>query len=151
VIGNIPSQENANLDIPEEHFVWALRNMPTFAGVGAVTHSGFLRLWSKHLWKCAFFHRDWLVRLADENGNIHVSKLPRQQIKFQQAVRGPNHQYNNAAGWVSVDTPAPEPIRIPDIKELTIQENAAMLRQYEDAGMLSPYTPPLTVAEAIND
>lgn len=146
----IPSQDTANMDNPEEHFLWALRNMPTFAGIGAVTNSGFLRAWSKHLWKCGFAHRDWLAKLADENGNIHVSKLPKQLIKFQPAMRGPRHQYNNAAQWVGKDTPDPEPMRIPDIRELTIQENAAMIQQYEDAGMLSPYVPPPSVAKAVN-
>ena len=132
----IPTQEQANLDDPQEHFLWALRNMPSFAGVGMVTHPAFLRQWSEHLWACGFAHRDWLERLADEDGNIHVSKLPRQMVKFQQAVRGPRHIYNNAARWVSADTPDPEPINLPDIRQLTIQENEAMLEQYRSAGMI---------------
>ncbi|MGC7317765.1 DUF2744 domain-containing protein, partial [Mycobacteroides abscessus subsp. massiliense] len=33
----IPSQQEADFNNPEEHFVWCLRNMPTFAGIGAVT------------------------------------------------------------------------------------------------------------------
>ena len=137
----IPSQRDANLDNPEEHFSWALRNMPTFAGIGAVTNSGFLKEWSKHLWKCGFRHRDWLLRLADENGNIHVSQLPTQEIKLQDPVRGPRHQYNNAARWVDSSTPDPEPIRLPDIRQLTIQENEAMIQQYRDAGMVDQYAP----------
>lgn len=134
----IPSQEEADLNNPEEHFLWALRNMPAFAGAGMVTHPGFLRQWSDHLWNCGFAHRDYLERLADADGNIHVSKLPRQSIKFQQAVRGPRHAYNNAARWVRSDTPDPEPINLPDIRQLTIQENQIMLDQYRQAGMIPP-------------
>jgi len=145
----IPSQQEHNPGNPEEHFTWALRNMPTYAGVGMVTHSGFLRLWSKHLWQCGFAHRDYLASLADEDGNIHVSKLPAQTIKFQEPFRGPHHQYNNAGRWVPVSTPDPEPMHIPDIRDLTTQENQAMIEQYRRAGWLDNVTaaPPGAVAK----
>jgi hypothetical protein len=134
----IPTQETADFNNPQEHFAWALRNMPSFAGSGVVTHPGFLRSWSEHLWNCGFVHRDYLEKLADENGMIHVSKLPKQTIKFQAAMRGPNHIYNNAARWVPVDAVDPEPMYLPDIRELTIQENEVMLDQYRSAGMIPP-------------
>ena len=143
----IPSQQEADMNNPEEHFLWALRNMPAFAGAGMVTHPGFLRQWSAHLWGCGFAHRDWLERLADEDGNIHVSKLPRQQLKFQPAMRGPRHGYNNAARWVTSDTPDPEPINLPDIRQLTIQENQIMLEQYRQAGMIPAAPHGLPTAE----
>lgn len=145
----IPTQETADMNNPQEHFVWALRNMPAFAGAGMVTHPGFLRSWSEHLWNCGFVHRDYLEKLADENGMIHVSKLPKQVLKFQPAMRGPRHGYNNAARWVSVDTPEPEPIHLPDIRQLTIQENEAMLAQYRDAGMLPSEGRGLVLAEEV--
>lgn len=147
----IPTQEQADLANPEEHFLWALRNMPAFAGAGMVTHPAFLRQWSAHLWGCGFVHRDYLEGLADEDGNIHVSKLPKQTIKFQPAVRGPRHGYNNAARWVSSDTPEPQPINLPDIRQLTIQENQIMLDQYRAAGMIPPAQAEPSKAEAVND
>lgn len=143
----IPHQADADLDNPEEHFSWALRNMPTFAGIGAVTHPGFLRQWSTHLWKCGFAHRDWLARLADKDGNIHVSKLPKQQIKLMRPMRGPGHQYNPASQWASMDTPEPPKTRLPDIRKLTIEENEAMLQQYRDAGMIPTSQPQPVLAE----
>jgi len=145
----IPSQEQADLTNPQEHFLWALRNMPAFAGAGMVTHPGFLRQWSEHLWNCGFAHRDYLLGLADEDGNIHVSKLPRQLVKFQQAARGPRHNFNNAARWVSSDTPEPTPINLPDIRQLTLQENQAMLEQYRNAGMLASGEAHIPKAEVI--
>lgn len=146
----IKPQDQVDWDNPEEHLAWALQSMPTFAGTGMVTNHGFLRQWSEHLVKTGTCHVDSLVRLADENGNIHVSQLPKQQIKYQAAFRGPRHQYNNAARWVGKDTPEPEPIHLPDIKQLTIQENAAMLQQYKDGGYLNPYLPPPSVAQELN-
>lgn len=147
----IPSQSEADLSKPEEHFLWAMRNMPSFAGSGVITHSGFLRGWSKHLWDAGFRHRDWLEGLADENGNIHVSKLPKQQIKFQEAFRGPHHTYNNAARWVPMDTPAPEPVCLPDVTQLTIQEQHAMAWQLREAGIIPKDNIPQHKAEELND
>ena len=145
----IPSQKEADLDNPQEHFLWALRNMPAFAGAGVVTHPGFLRQWSEHLWGCGFAHRDYLEGLADADGNIHVSQLPKQTLKFQPAVRGPRHGFNNAARWVSADTPEPQPMNLPDIRQLTAQENEAMLDQYRQAGMIpaEQKRPPLAQVE----
>ena len=132
----IPSQQNHNPKDPKQHFVWALRNLPMAAGVGAITHPEILKLWSEHLWKCGFVHRDYLEGLADENGNIHVSQLPQQSIKLQQAFRGQRHDMNPAYRWVSADEEDPVPVRIPNIREMTQQENEYMLRQYRAAGMI---------------
>ena len=137
----IPSQAEADLSNPEEHFVWALRNLPMMAGSGMLAFSGFIRGWSKHLWECGFAHRDYLVGLADEDGNIHVSKLPKQQIRFQEAFRGPHHTYNNAARWVKEGEPDPQPVVIPNIHQLTTQEKHALLYQFKQAGMI-PDNPP---------
>lgn len=145
----IPSQQETDLSNPSEHFVWALRNLPSFQGVGMLTHSGILKQWSEHLWKCGFAHRDYLERLADADGNIHVSKLPKQTIRLIQPLRGPRHQYNPAARWGDVNDPEPQPMNLPDIRHLTIQENEAMLAQYRAAGMIPDVPPGPTVAEEV--
>lgn len=145
----IPSQEEHDPQKPEEHFLWALRSMPSYAGSGVITHSGFLRKWSEHLWKVGFRHRDYLESLADEDGNIHISKLPDQQIRFQEAFRGPHHQYNPAARWVEMDEKDPEPVIVPNIKDLTLQEQHALLYQFAQAGMTpqAPHGPPVAEIE----
>jgi hypothetical protein len=148
---SIPDQKQVNWLVPEEHFAWAMRNMPTFAGVGAVTHPGFLRVWSKHLWECGFAHRDYLVSLADENGMIHVDQLPAQSIKLQPAFRGPRNNFNNAAQWVPVDQPDITPMNLPDVNQLTPQENEAMLQQYRDAGLIPVPVQQPVLAEVFND
>ncbi|EHB44159.1 hypothetical protein MycrhDRAFT_6909 [Mycolicibacterium rhodesiae JS60] len=137
----IPSQEDHDPLNPREHVAWALRNLPMVAGVGAITHPGYLGDWSEHLWKCGFAHRDYLAGLADENGMIHVSQLPQQVIKHQPPFRGQRHMANNAARWVGMDESDPKPVRIPDVKKLTDQENRAMIKQYEDLGMIPANAP----------
>ena len=132
----IAPQEDVDWGDPKQHFAWALRNMPSYAGYGAVTHPGMLTTWSEHLVKVGAVHVDYLRTLADEDGNIHVSKLPKQQIKWQPPFRGPRSNYNNAARWVSSDTEPIQPMRLPDVRELTQQENEYMIQQYRDAGLI---------------
>lgn len=143
----IPTQDTVDWTDPQQHFAWAMRNMPTPFGTGAVTHPGMLVTWSEHLWKCGFAHRDYLEQLADEDGNIHVSKLPRQSIKWQPPFRGPQSNYNNAARWVESSAEPIEPVRLPDIRQLTQQENEFMLQQYRDAGMIKENAPGPALAE----
>ncbi|AXH48805.1 minor tail protein [Mycobacterium phage Steamy] len=133
---SLPTQETHDPRDPRQHVVWALRNLPMVAGVGAITHPGYLSDWSEHLYKCGFRHVDSLRALADEDGNIHVSQLPEQEIRFQQPFRGQRHPMNPAARWVEKDEADPEPVRIPDIRKLTDQENQAMLQQYRDQGWI---------------
>ncbi|BBX09504.1 phage gene 29 protein family protein [Mycolicibacterium aichiense] len=133
---SIPTQEAHDPNDPRQHAMWALRNLPMVAGTGAITHPGYLADWSEHLWKCGFRHVDALRALADENGNIHVSQLPEQEIRFQQPFRGQRHHMNPAARWVGLDEKDPEPVRIPNIRQLTDQENQAMIKQYQDAGLI---------------
>lgn len=144
---SLPTQENHDPTDPKQHVVWALRNLPMIAGVGAITHPGYLTDWSKHLWECGFRHRDFLEGLADENGMIHVSQLPQQEIKWQPPFRGQRHDMNNAARWVREGTPDPEPVVIPDINKMTQQENIAMLQQYKDNGWLDEPTTAPAMAE----
>lgn len=137
----IPSQQEHDPNDPEQHVLWALRNLPTIAGVGAITHPAFLKGWSKHLWEAGFRHVDWLRKLANEDGFIHVDQLPEQTIKFQPAFRGPGHTYNNAARWVAHDTPDPEPFRIPNVAQMTDQEKYALLYQLDAQGVRMPNIP----------
>jgi hypothetical protein len=135
---------------PEEHLVEFLRNMPSYVGVGMVTNFGFLKTWARHLWRCGVAHRSYLEKLADENGMIHVSQLPKQQIRFQQAFRGPNHQYNNAARWVEVSDRDPEPFVVQDPRAMTLQEQEAQLGIYREMGRI-PTPPPQPIAAEVLD
>jgi hypothetical protein len=147
----LPYQETADFKKPEEHFSWALRNMPSFAGTGAVTHPGFLTTWSKHLWECGFAHRDYLVGLADADGNINVSQLPKQIIRFQKPFRGPRHGYNNAARWVPVGTVDAPPMQLQDMSKLTLQEQHFQAEQLRELGVIPADKPPHHTAEELND
>ena len=39
------SQEEVDYNKPEEHFIWALRNLPMMSGSGMMVFSGFVRGW----------------------------------------------------------------------------------------------------------
>jgi hypothetical protein len=134
----IPPQGQHDENDPEQHVLWALTHLPLVAGVGAITNPAYLKGWSKHLWQAGFRHVDWIKKLADADGNIHVSKLPEQTIKFQPAFRGPRHGYNNAARWVGPETPDPEPFRVPDPEKMTTQEQYALLYRLDQLGVRMP-------------
>lgn len=144
---SIPTKEKCDLSNPEEKFLWALVHLPNVGGVATVTHPDILKAWSVHLGECGFVHVDELLELADADGNIRVSQLPVQEKKLQTPFRGPQHQYNGASKWVPMDTPDPVKVVIPDIRQMTPEENAAMIRQYQEAGMLPPPAPALDKAE----
>jgi hypothetical protein len=137
----IPTQKQTDLTKPETHLVWALQNMPVAAGVGAVTNVAVLQSWAKHLWEVGVVHRDYLELLADEDGYIHVSQLPRQAKRLAPPVRGPRHGFNNASRWVEMSAPDPEPVVIQDPRLLTAQEREAQLSVYAELGLIPQPTP----------
>jgi hypothetical protein len=145
------SQDEVDFTKGEEHLVFFLRNLPTYQGVGMVTHSGFLKVWAKELFLRGVFHRDYLLRLADEDGNINVSQLPQQVSEFQKSFRGPRHQYNPAARWVPKGTPAPQPMRLQDVSQLTREEQEAMAEQLRDLGVIPREPIPQHSAEVTTD
>lgn len=144
------SYEQVDFSKGEEHLTFFLRNLPTYAGVGMVTHSGFLKVWAKELFKRGVFHRDYLVRLADKDGNINVSQLPEPSSNFQKAFRGPRQQYNNAARWVPKGTPEPQPTRLQDVSKLTREEQEAMADQLRQLGVIPTEQPKQHSAQVIN-
>ncbi|WP_078323589.1 phage gene 29 protein family protein [Mycobacteroides salmoniphilum] len=148
---SIPSQGEANLGNPEEHFLPWLRNMPMIAGIGAVTHPGVLRAWSKHLWECGNVSRDYLLSLADEDGNINISQLPEQLKKLQRPIRGPYDTYNNAAQWVSTDKPDPKPFVVQDTRHMTIQEQYAVRDMLIETGVVQVPVQQPPLAEEFNE
>lgn len=136
----IPLQQDTNFEDPEEHFLFALRNIPMLAGSGMMTNSGFYRKWSEHLWKVGCAHRDYLASLANADGFIHVDQLPKQQVVFQEAFRGPGHTYNAAARWVPVEMANEHPpvVKIPDLTKMTDQERWVLAYQQKRDGFTIP-------------
>lgn len=145
-------QETANFGDPAQHVAWALQNMPTMAGFGAVTNQSVLAEWSKHLYACGFRHVSVIAALADENGMIHVDQLPQQQIRLQPAFRGPRNAFNQASRWLPVGSPDVEPVIVPDIRDFTASEREAVLVQFRDAGEYADrYAPTPDVASVTYD
>lgn len=125
--------------------------MPTPTGIPAILPAEFFGTWAQHLRSCGFVHVDEVAALAVD-GVVDVEKLPKQRIKLAPPMRGPRHNFNNATQWVPVDQPDPEPMRLPDITTLTVQENEAMLAQYRAAGMIpAPTTQPVGAVDHLEE
>jgi hypothetical protein len=97
-----------------------------------------LENWSEHQFKCGVVHVDYLKTLADENGNIHVSKLPEQQIERHPPRRGEDHWLNPTGKWVPKGTPREEELRAPDMSAYTPTEQADVLEQMARMGKFTP-------------
>ena len=143
------SQETADMGKPEEAVAWALRLMPTIAGVGAVTNPATLAEWSKHLYACGFRHVSAIAALANPDGYIHVDQLPKQQIRLSESFRGPRNALNNAARWVPMNAPDPAPVIIPDIRDFTAAEKNAIRMQFPTETRTDWYAP--DVASVTNE
>ncbi len=125
-------QETANMGDPRQMAAWALYLAPTIAGSGAITHPHILADWSAHLHACGFRHVDEIRKLADENGMIHVDKLPKQRVKLVPAKFGQPNGLNASARWVPIDDPdaqQPEPEELLNVDEMSAIQREALWHQ----------------------
>ncbi|WP_066901071.1 phage gene 29 protein family protein [Mycolicibacterium houstonense] len=146
------TQDTADWRDPKKALAWALVGLPhPNGGSNQVTHPAIIEAWSEHLVRVGLLHVDQVRALADADGNIHVSKLPKQELKYQPAVRGPRGTpYNPAARWVPMDTPEPPKFRIQDPRTMTQQEREAQLAIYRAEGWLPDNRPVPSTARVVN-
>lgn len=107
------------MDDPEEHFLWALTSVPGMGKSPMMIPLQMAKMISTHLHESGFRHHPDL-----------------QKKKMLRPFRGQQSNLNPSGKWVPIDTPEPEPIRIPDIKQLTPHEREALLAQYRAQGLL---------------
>lgn len=122
------------MDDPEEHFLFALMNIPGMGQSPMVIPLQLAKVISAHLF---------------ETGFRHVPEL--QTKKLLRPYRGDQTNLNPAAKWVPMDTEEPDPIVLPDIMTLTVHEREALLAQYRDQGLLPEPEPAPNVAFVLED
>lgn len=125
------TQDMCDPDNPEEMALWAFFFLPQVGGAPMISHPDYYRKWSQHFYDLGFRHHPEL-----------------QTKKLNPPMRGPYHAYNNAAVWVGVDEPEPEPIVLPDVSKLTDQEKYVMVEQLRAAGVIPESNPNTDVAKA---
>jgi len=125
----IPTWENVNPDDPAEALQPALVALPFVGDQTFTPQDDILQKWSKRFTDVGLVYGPHLAKLADENGNIHVSQLPQPSIKLRAARRGPQHTLNGLSDWVPVDTPDDEPVVIPDVGLYTRAEQEVIAEQ----------------------
>ena len=131
------TQDTADPKDPKKALAWALVGLPhPNGGSNQVTHPAIIEAWSEHLVRVGLLHVDQVRALADADGNIHVSKLPKQELKYQAAARGPRTPYNPAARWVPMNQPEPPKFRVQDPRQMTQQEREAQLAIYRELGLI---------------
>lgn len=113
----IPSQAETDFDDPSQRFMWAFRGME-FNGMPIAFPEPVLREWSKHLSACGFVHDP-----------------ERQEIHYQPAIRGQQHDFNMSGQWVGIDEPIEEPV-VSSAEKLTPAEKALLIEEFREEGII---------------
>lgn len=114
-----PRQEDCDMTDPEEHFFWALTQIPMGPHNNQPIQPSIARTISKHLHECGFRH------------------FPKLQTKKQQMPhRGQQHYLNGSAVWVDINAEDPEPVHLPDVRSMTTHEKQLMVEELENIGFI---------------
>ena len=132
----VPTLENCDQSDPKTRHQWLFVAWPFVGDQTFTPQDDLLEKWSQRVDDCAMVYAPSLEALADENGNIHVSKLPQPKIKLLKPNRGPDHTLNGATGWVGVDEPDPDPVIIPDVGAYTRNEQEIIAEQLRYHGVI---------------
>jgi len=114
-----PQQSDCDMADPEEHFFWALTQIPYGPHNSQPIQPSIARTISKHLHECGFRHFPSL-----------------QKKKLQMPHRGQQHYLNASAVWVPIDTEDPEPVRLPDVRSMTTHEKQLMVEELKNIDFL---------------
>lgn len=146
----IPTLENCDPNDPEQVLQWIAVQLP-FAGKQEYTPSPEQRAaWSKRWDSLAIVYAPSLAKLADENGNIHVSQLPQPKLKLRVPYRGQQHYLNGAMQWVDIDEPEVSPVQLPDMAEYTPHERAFMVEDLRYHGAVKSDEPKMDTAVVVD-
>lgn len=117
--GRFPQQKDCDPTKPEEHFLWALCQVPYSDRVTQPIQPNIVKAMSKHLHELGYRHHPQL-----------------QTKKLQMPHRGQQHYLNGMAVWVPMDTPDPEPVTLPDVKALTRAEQELLKGELKGVGLI---------------
>lgn len=130
----LKSQDLCDANDPEEHFLWALTSVPGVGNSPLMIPIQMAKQISQHLYEAGFRH------------------VPaKQEKKWLRPYRGDQSHLNPGGKWVPMDTEEPEPVRIPDINQLTVHEREALLAQYRAQGLIPEPEPAPNVAYVLED
>lgn len=112
------TQDRCNPDNPEEYLLWAILgfewNDQPFPMAVPIA-----KAMSAHLKKCGVEHHPEL-----------------QQIKYQRPYRGQQTMFNGSGRWVPVETPDLPAVVMPDVSQLTLEEQEVLLAQFRALGKI---------------
>lgn len=117
--------EDCDPNDPDTAFAWVFQFMPIGNGESPVLMPDYMR--------------KQFSRIAHGAGLVHDPE--RQYMKVQRPLRGQQTALNGLGRWVKIDEPEPDTVRLPNIDAMTVEENAAMIAQYEARGMIRQQRP----------
>lgn len=154
-MAGIPTKESCDPSKPSEAMLWACMYIPVAGRSPMVFPRMIAEKISEHFVECGFVHVDDIAALADENGMVRVSDLPKQKKKLMRPYRGQQHQLNPMGQWVGMDEPEPEPVVIQDPAAMTVHERAAQVERLRYLGYKinepDPEVPKARVVDPLDD
>lgn len=149
-MARLPLQQDCiESDDPTIRHQWVFVALP-FHGMTPFTMEPQLReQWSERIDEAGYRHVDQIRALADENGNIHVSQLPEQKVKFIPPHRGQQQHLNNSGVWVGMDEEAPDPVALPNVEEYTRHEQEFIAEQLRYHGVVRDLEPEVAGAVVV--
>lgn len=128
----IPYQSQCNMANPEEHFLWALAQIPVGPTNMMSVQLQTVRLMSKHLHELGFRHHPGL-----------------QTKKLQPPIRGQKSSLNCLAQWVPLDTKDPKPLAPIDVRGMTAAEREVVKNELEAVGHIKKPAPDVGPTAAV--
>lgn len=122
--GRLPQQADCDPTKPDEHFLWALSQIPYGDKVMQPIQPNIARTISQHLHELGFRHHPQL-----------------QTRKLQVPHRGQQHYLNGLSRWVPMDTEEPEPVTLPDPAGMTTHERQLMVDELKNVGAIQDPPP----------
>jgi hypothetical protein len=116
-----PQQKDCDPADPEQHFLWALTQIPYNHQVTQPIQPRIAKVISKHLHDLGFRHHPKL-----------------QKKKLQMPHRGQQHTLNGMSVWVPMDSEEPDPVTLPDVRSMTRHEQELMKAELENVGLIKP-------------
>ncbi|MFC8182395.1 DUF2744 domain-containing protein [Rhodococcus sp. NPDC057297] len=136
----IPTQEwcLAQED-PKVRHQWAFPQCIPFGPKSLVSPDGdMFQVLSERVEETGYMHVSELAALADEDGNIHVSKLRGQTKKFILPAMGQHHTLNNSGRWADMDEPDTVAMVSQDMDMYTTEQNENHFQQLLEKGFRPP-------------
>lgn len=139
----IPTQQWClEQDDPKKRHQWMFVASMVYGTARYTPDDDSLEVLSERVEEFGYMHHSELLKLADANGNVHVSQLRPQTKKVRLPAMGQHHTLNNTSTIVDVDEPDAVAMVAQDMDVFTAEQNRVHFEQLLAKGFKAPEPEP---------